>query len=232
MKSVPGRLAVLLCVVSCATLTAVEIWPGARDVRTTDQNGDGRPDVWRHFDARGEVTEVDRDTNFDGKPDVEEYYERGALVRRESDRNFNGQADLIEEFDADTHGQTRSVIDIDYDGTADLLILFRDGRPVFSKRACPKPPNGAIRTTPVGQNDRVALIPLGDPFQSDTAIRTTHTGLGDEAFIGLSTTGGLPSARFALIGRLSPPQRLVTAGVPPGTPERPFLGSPRAPPAV
>src|SRR4029077_2909888 len=115
-------------------VAALELWPATRLVRTVDQNGDGRPDVWRHYDNRGQLTEVDVDTNFDGRPDIEEYYERGVLVRRESDRNFNGQADLLEEFDVDTHGHTRSVVDTDYDGTADLLVFFRDNRPVFSKQ--------------------------------------------------------------------------------------------------
>ena len=179
MNAVSARMVVLLCVVSCVTLVVVEIWPSARDLRTTDENGDGRPDVWRHFDGRGVLTEVDRDTNFDGKPDIEEFYERGVLVRRESDLNFNGQADLVEQFDADTHGKTRSVVDIDDDGTADLLILFNDGRPVFSKWAFAKPSTGTIWTVPAQPNDRAGrMVQLEDPFQSDTAVRTAHAGHG------------------------------------------------------
>jgi hypothetical protein len=131
VKHLSARLVAVLCVMSSVTVAAVEIWHAARTVRTADQNGDGRPDIWRHYDNRGQLAEVDVDSNFDGQPDVEEYYEGGVLVRRESDRDFNGQADLIEEFDAETHRQTKSVVDIDYDGTADLLVLFRDGRPVF-----------------------------------------------------------------------------------------------------
>src|SRR5215467_13299524 len=126
------RFVALLCAVFCAALAAIEVWP-ARRVRTADQNGDGRPDVWRRYDARGRLTEVDVDSNFDGSPDIAEYYDRGVLVRRETDRNFNGQADLIEEFDAETHSRTRSVVDVDYDGTADLLVLFRNGEAVFAK---------------------------------------------------------------------------------------------------
>ncbi len=233
MKHLSVRLAAVMCVVSCATLAAVELRPVVRDVQTTDQNGDGRPDVWRHYDARGQVTKVDVDTNFDGKPDVEEYYERGVLVRRESDRNFNGQADLVEEFDATTHGQTRSVVDIDYDGTADLLVLFRDGRPVFSKRTDSKPSLNQFQ--PAGhQNDTTQLVPLTDPFQSETAIRTMHTRAGRR---GMCRALDLRRASFpALVdtrpivamctGRARPsclPVRLDAAVLP---------RSPRAPPSV
>jgi hypothetical protein len=219
-----------MCVVSCATLAAVEIRPVLRDVQTTDQNGDGRPDVWRHYDARGQVTEVDVDTNFDGKPDVEEYYERGVLVRRESDRNFNGQADLVEEFDRTTHGQTRSVVDIDYDGTADLLVLFRDGRPVFSKQTYSKP---SLSHPAAGhQNDTTQLVPLTDPFQSETAMRTMHIAPDDEECVGVSTSGGLPSPRMTTVGRLSPCLRVVAHRVAPYVSTLRLPRSPRAPPSV
>src|SRR5262249_36266388 len=167
----------------------------------------GRPDTWRHFDVRGQVTEVDVDTNFDGRPDVEEYYQRGVLVRRESDRNFNGQADLIEEFDAETHHQTRSVVDVDFDGTADLLVLFRDGRPVYSKRTSSTPSDGTQPAT--RQKDGNHLASLIDPFESDLAVRAVHVRPADEVCVGCSTSGSLPSARAAPIGRPSASARLA-----------------------
>jgi hypothetical protein len=231
MQRLSVRLAAVLCMASCAVLGAVEIWPVARSLQTTDQNGDGRPDVWRHFDVRGQVTEVDVDSNFDGKPDIEEYYERGVLVRRESDRNFNGQADLVEEFDAATHGQTRSVIDIDFDGKADLLLLFRDGSPVFSKRTSSKPLEGTAQQI-ARRDDGARLVPMMDPFQSETAIRTAPTASVDEECVGLSTSGGLPSARIALLRRLSPSARILAAAVPPGSLALLLPRSPRAPPVV
>jgi len=231
MKRLSARLAAVMCVVSCATLAAVEIWPVARDVRTIDQNGDGRPDVWRRFDPRGQVVEVDVDTNFDGKPDVEEYYQRGVLVRRESDRNFNGQADLVEEFDAETRAQTRSVIDIDYYGTADLLVLFQDGIPVFSKRAGSNPPD-ALHRTADRQRDTTHLVPLTDPFRSDTAIRTTPAAPDGPECVGLSGAGGLPSRRITTLQRLSPSLRVVADDVFGHPPAITLLRSPRAPPAL
>jgi len=193
MKHGFARLLALVCLVSCTTAAAFEVWSATRFVEISDQNGDGRPDVWRHFDRRGQLTKVDVDTNFDGKPDVEEYYVRGVLVRRESDRNFNGQADLIEEFDA-TEGQTRSVIDVDFDGTADLLVLFRDGRPVFSKRTRSTPPDDVSRVSSahVRYADVDQLLPLTDPFALDLAVRGNQVRPDDDACVGLSTSGGLP----------------------------------------
>src|SRR6266851_130679 len=77
----------------------VSMWALADRTRTEDRNRDGRPDVWRSYARDGRVARIAVDTNFDGRSDVEEYYEDGALVRRESDRDFNDQIDLVQEFD-------------------------------------------------------------------------------------------------------------------------------------
>jgi hypothetical protein len=233
MKHVSARCVALLCVVACATVAAVDVWPGSRPVRTEDHNGDGRPDIWRRYDSRGQLAEIDVDSNFDGSPDIEEYYERGVLVRRESDRNFNGQADLVEEFDAETHAQTRSVIDIDYDGTADLLVLFRDGRPVFSERTWSPKRVGLPTTSSPGihQGGAGHLARLMDPFESDTAVRATHTASGADDYVGLSTSGGLPCAPVTTAGRMSASARLVARNVQPDALKPLLRRSPRAPPA-
>src|SRR5690242_5530553 len=120
------RPIVLLSVLCCAAAAGVELWAAARCVLTEDRNGDGAPDLWRRYDTSGQLTRVELDNNFDSAPDIEEFYEHGVLVRRESDRNFNGQVDLVEEFDTETHNETRSLVDDDYDGIADILVLFRD----------------------------------------------------------------------------------------------------------
>jgi hypothetical protein len=232
MQRLSVRIVCTLCVVLSATLAAVEISAVAREVRTTDRNGDGRPDVWRYFDARGQITEVDVDSNFDGKPDIEEYYERGVLVRRESDRNFNGQTDLIEEFDATTHWQTRSVIDVDFDGTADLLVLFRDGRPIFTKHTGQTRSDATSRSA-ARPGDFSHLIPLIDPFKSEAAVRTGGARSdGEPCIIGLSTCGGLPAPRFTIVDLRSPSAHARTADAGLHAPAVRLSRSPRAPPVV
>jgi hypothetical protein len=211
VKYLSARLVALLCVLSCASVAAIGVWPAHRDIQTVDQNGDGRPDVWRTYDSRGQLTKIEVDSNYDGSPDIQEYYQQGFLVRRESDRNFNGQTDLVEDFDPQTHGQTRSVVDIDYDGTADILVLFRDGRPVFSRRAAaPRHSVPELQRVPVVDHRGTAqLVPLADPFESDASIRGTSITSTEEGSIGLSTSGGLPHPRFVALAHLSASARLL-----------------------
>jgi hypothetical protein len=233
MKFAALRVTVLLCLGSVAA-AAVTLWPIARRVQTSDRNGDGQPDLWRRYDTGGQLVEIDVDRNFDGSPDLSEFYVRGALVRRETDRNFRGQADLVEEFDATTHHHVRSIEDLDGDGTADVLVLFREGRPVFSKRARTSADAGAHRVegpaTPGGADRRLAR--LNDPFQFDEAWRGTALMSNVERGVGLSTSGGLPGARVAASGGLAPSLRVDARGtsLALGTPAQPHAS--RAPPLV
>jgi hypothetical protein len=197
------RLAAVLALAACTTAAVLTLPKNAQYVRAEDRNGDGRPDEWRRYDQAGHLAQISVDSNFDGRSDVEEYYDsEGILIRRESDRNFNGQIDLIEEFDPTTHQQAESVVDVDYDGRADLLVLFRDGRPVFSKRA----PEAAVRVADPGSFAQIVdvqsdandpLVPLADPFQSDLTVRglRTSTRVGS---VGLATCGGLPCLHVAV----------------------------------
>src|ERR1700704_428665 len=96
MSRVNGRsLMTTLCAIACAAAAVISLWPAGLDVRTEDHNRDGRPDVWRVYNRRGQIATVAVDTNFDGRSDVQEYYEGGALVRRESDRDFDDRVDQI-----------------------------------------------------------------------------------------------------------------------------------------
>jgi hypothetical protein len=220
MKELSARRGALMCALVCAAVAAVSLWPAAGRVRVEDRNGDGRPDVWRQYDQWGILTEVAIDSNFDGRSDVYEYYDQGALVRRESDRNFNGQIDFIEEFEATTHENVRSVIDVDYDGTADLLVFFHGGRPVVSQWARPVAPDlkgrreaPARHAQSVGSSDGAGqLAPMTDPFRRDPAVRGTHSALGSDVCVGLSTSGGLPGSSIDAAVLMTSSARLVAPG--------------------
>jgi hypothetical protein len=212
-----------LCVFAGIAAAAASLWP-AGYVRTEDHNGDGRPDVWRAYDRHGQLSEVAVDTNFDGRSDVHEYYERGALVRRESDRDFNDQVDLVEEFDPTTSERVRSVEDVDYDGTADLLVLFQGGEPVFRKWAHPvasavlsgdRSPHSHVSSRTA--DDR--LEPLEDPFRTDLAMRAAPVAAGSSDCVGLSTSGGVPASRRDAGTPVASSSRLELTGLrrPPST---------------
>lgn len=178
------RLAAAIVAV-CCVLLAVKLCPWSNGhVSTEDTNHDGRPDVWRLYNARGELSRVTIDTNFDGRPDRVEQYERGALVSRASDRNFDSRTDLFEEFDVTTQELVRSVADNDYDGYADLLVLFRSGQPVHWE-SLERP----VAASSLGQNPAGAqggLAPLEDLFRAQTAFRRPrpmHVGNGEITFL-------------------------------------------------
>jgi hypothetical protein len=240
MKASLTRCAALLCTVACVTIAVVTVSPAGRYVRTEDRNADGRPDVWRQYDDRGRLTQVAVDSNFDGRSDIEEYYDRGALIRRESDRNFDDQVDLVEEFDAATHEEIRSIVDLDYDGSADLLVLFRDGRPAFAQRARPLTVNlrqgaeiPARDSQLVRRGGLGPLVPLTDPFRRDTAVRGTRAGAGNaDDSVGLSTSGGQPAAAVTTVNPLASSTELVTSDVQPRALTSSFPRSPRGPPAL
>jgi hypothetical protein len=178
MPSSHRRIVAVACVLVCGT-AAIGSWSLRTGyVRTQDRNHDGRVDVWRFYDARGELTRASTDTNFDGQSDQEEYYDGGHLVRRISDRNFDDRADVVEEFDARSDEPVREVVDVDFDGRADLLVLFQGGQPVFSKWAPPSgaPGGGSEITARLAfdtQDSTAALAPFVDPFRGDAACRST-----------------------------------------------------------
>src|SRR5579864_5757850 len=207
-RSVSRALVLVLCGTVCVSTTAVSsIFSGAPGdrVRTEDRNGDGRPDVWRTYDRRGRLTEVAFDTNFDGRSDVLEYYDQGALVR--------------------------SIADVDYDGRADLLVLFRDGRTVYSKWAAPVAPIGRSAWDP-GRSGRPAadLESLDDPFRADLRVEGLSPTHGPEDGGALAVSGGMPAPR---VDGATPPRRFprsstsasVGPGSPRGPPASPLFGS-------
>jgi len=202
----PRSLVLSLCALASGAVALAPLWQAAAYVRAEDRNGDGRPDIWRTYDRLGRVSDVTVDTNFDGRSDVHEYYERGALVRRESDRDFNDRIDLVQEFDPTTLEQVRSIVDTDFDGTADLLVLFQDGKPVFSTSAHLVAPlaMNAGAAPDAGAWPRAArgqLVPLKNPFRGDLAVQAGHAGAGFDVTAGTACRFGLDHPPRAGIGQ-------------------------------
>jgi hypothetical protein len=152
-----------LCAFALLTLAGAWcVWFGLHPTVTMiDQNNDGRIDVWEYHDGPfGTVTKIVEDTNFDGRPDRFSYI-AGGVLRRESDTNFDDRVDQIEEFDVDGD-RTRTVRDTDHDGIADLLVLYRDGVPVYAQRAGA---GAVVANVPTQQGN--SLI---DPFENETRV--------------------------------------------------------------
>jgi hypothetical protein len=68
---------------------------GEASKENTDSNFDTKIDVWATY-VNGRMSEEDVDTNFDGAPDVWKVYVDGKLSRIKRDRNFDGKPDVWE----------------------------------------------------------------------------------------------------------------------------------------
>jgi hypothetical protein len=195
--------AVLLCLGSIAGIVRLTVrWNTGSIVLTDDRNHDGQPDVWETHPHDNESV-VAIDTNLDGRPDERLRYRNGDLISLEADSDFDNRVDIVEEFDPITHEVVRSLVDIDEDGRADLLVLSQDGQPVFEKWADQIPPPEDAWTAgkrpstvlvspanpPVDDGD---LIPLADPFIGDITVRSTRSWRPASRDGLLSTSGGLP----------------------------------------
>lgn len=182
-----------ICIAGAVAVTA-SAWLTTGWTRSEDRNHDGRADVWRFFDARGELLRVAADDNFDGRSDRQDYYDHGALIRRERDLNLDQRVDLIERFDPKSHERIRSVVDVDFSGTADLLVLFRDGQPVFSESLSAKASAAAIRIAPPEPGG--PLTPLADPSDDQRALAAAALKSCTDGTVALFAVMGLPEGRL------------------------------------
>jgi hypothetical protein len=193
----------------CTIAVAMSVWPSAIGrMQTEDTNHDGSPDVWRYYDARGELTHVAIDSNFDGHPDRDEQYREGSLWRRETDRNFDERVDLVEEFDPETHAPLKSIVDVDFDGRADLRVLFLDGRPVHSDWA--RAAGGAEQDDASAPSPSAGLVALFDPFARTTAFgRAEPAHAADTVVV---APDSLPFDRSNTFGLVLPRRELTSLG--------------------
>jgi hypothetical protein len=232
LEFVSKSIRVGICALTLAPAIAIgmSVWPSAAGrTRTEDTNHDGRPDVWRYYDARGELAHITIDSNFDGYPDREEEYRDGSLVRRESDRNFDQRVDLIEEFDPSTHQHLKSTVDADFDGRADLLVLFQDGQPVYSEWS--KPSVGSQQAAAADESASAGgLVALLDPFSRSASLYRPRPPRAAAA-LGI-TIAGLAIVRPELF-RWAPPHREIASLAVGFSVSVVFsLASPRAPPLL
>ena len=223
------RVGICALILAPAIAIGMSVWPSAAGrTRTEDTNHDGRPDVWRYYDARGELAHITVDSNFDGHPDREEDYRDGSLVRRETDRNFDQRVDLIEEFDPSTHQHLKSTVDADFDGRADLLVLFQDGQPVYSEWAKPDVDSRQAAVADDASASTRGLVALLDPFSRSASLYGPRPP-GAAAAIGIAITG--LSIDFPELFRWAPPHREIASLAVGFSGSVVFsLASPRAPP--
>lgn len=59
-----------------------------------DINWDSKVDITRYYDDRETVEREALDLDFDGRIDQVNFYEKGAIVRKERDLDYNGRPDL------------------------------------------------------------------------------------------------------------------------------------------
>ncbi len=123
-------------------------------VEKMDSQGKGKPDIFIVYDKKengGRVLSIQLfDLNRDGKIDLVKFYEKGKLVRTESDLDFDGSVDLVTEYDpingsvkkkiqADSSTNIwtyfskgeikRKEIDRNFDGKPDMWVYYRNGKP-------------------------------------------------------------------------------------------------------
>lgn len=113
-----------------------------------DFDYDGKFDMAAVFDpATGQRTEVERDTDFDGKMDIKELYTNGELTGMRRDRNGDNKPD---QWDTYVGGVlSASTYDDNFDGKVDRREdAPAGGQPQAETPTTPPPPQTSSTTTP------------------------------------------------------------------------------------
>lgn len=104
---------------------------GRPQCRETDANFDGRIDIYRWFDASGNVTRVEDDYDFDGRIDVVATYQGGVVSTDVLDTNFDGRTDTWRDYQGGRVSELRR--DADGDGRVDTWERFdSEGRLTYA----------------------------------------------------------------------------------------------------
>ncbi len=91
-----------------------------------DFNFDGKVDIRRFYNFKGEVIKDELDLDFDGKFDVTTFYQNGQKVRQEYDLNFDGKPDYWKFYEKNVLVRTER--DRDFNGRVDRWEYYIDGK--------------------------------------------------------------------------------------------------------
>jgi hypothetical protein len=76
----------------------VRVYEGNRQVqKLVATSFDGSLSLEKYYDIAGNLSRTARDTNFDGRADLWEYYTEGKVVNITRDLDGDGEAETIEE---------------------------------------------------------------------------------------------------------------------------------------
>jgi len=94
--------------------------------REIDTNLDGVKDTVRNFNAKGEATKEDSDTDYDGKLDVWSTFVNGRMSEEDVDTNHDGVADVWKVY---VDGKlSRIKRDRNFDGKPDVWEIYSNGQ--------------------------------------------------------------------------------------------------------
>jgi antitoxin component YwqK of YwqJK toxin-antitoxin module len=93
-------------------------------VKTREREEGGGELTW-FYGEDGQAMRAERDRDRDGSPEETFFYQNGSLTRVEEDSNGDGQADIREYYDQ-SEALIRRETDLDHDGKADMVKKGRE----------------------------------------------------------------------------------------------------------